>query len=262
MDAAPHVAVAGPLISTVARPMLDLGDPPIEHAESPAQAAALARERLRRGADFLKVWLIHHRGDDLSAQTELVRAVAEVAHEADEPLVVHATELRVAKAALRAGADVLAHSVRDALVDDEFLRLARDRDVVYIPTLHVRSGYDLALSGAFEPTALERELASPEVLSMLEELERRRPASGTSPSRFAVQNLQRVWRSGITVAVGSDAGNIGTLHGPGFFRELHRLAEAGLTPPQILKAATLNGAEAMGMEDRSARSPRAAWRTC
>jgi len=50
------------------------------------------------------------------------------------------------------------------------------------------------------------------------------------------------------VAMGTDAGNIGTLHGPAVFRELGLMVRAGLTPLQALRAATVNGAKAMGME--------------
>ena len=63
-----------------------------------------------------------------------------------------------------------------------------------------------------------------------------------------LRNLQTVWDAGIPVAMGTDAGNIGTLHGPSVFRELGLMVQAGLTPLQALRAATVNGAKAMGME--------------
>jgi imidazolonepropionase-like amidohydrolase len=50
--------------------------------------------------------------------------------------------------------------------------------------------------------------------------------------------------------MGTDAGNVGTLHGPSVFREMALMAEAGLTPLQVLRSATLNGAKAMRMGDR------------
>jgi imidazolonepropionase-like amidohydrolase len=57
-----------------------------------------------------------------------------------------------------------------------------------------------------------------------------------------------VWDAGITVVMGTDAGNIGTLHGPSVFRELQVMTEAGLTPLQVLRSATANGAKAMGLD--------------
>jgi len=68
------------------------------------------------------------------------------------------------------------------------------------------------------------------------------------PSPVELRNLRAVWDAGIPVAMGTDAGNIGTLHGPSVFRELGLMVQAGLTPLQVLRAATVNGARAMGME--------------
>ena len=109
--AAPRVAVAGPLISMIADPPLDLGDPPIIKVESPDAARALVARELARKPDYIKVWFIHQPGDDLAAQEAIVKATGDAAHAAGVRLAVHATELVVAKAALRAGADYLVHSV-------------------------------------------------------------------------------------------------------------------------------------------------------
>ena len=50
------------------------------------------------------------------------------------------------------------------------------------------------------------------------------------------------------IAAGSDAGNIGTLHGPALHRELELMAQAGLSPRDVLVAATRNGAITLGRE--------------
>src|SRR3989449_2047166 len=68
------------------------------------------------------------------------------------------------------------------------------------------------------------------------------------PSAIALQNLRRIWHAGIPVVMGTDAGNIGTLHGPSLFREMEIMTQAGLTPLQVLRSATSNGSKAMGME--------------
>src|SRR5262249_58475645 len=145
--AAPRVAVAGPLTSMVDRPALDLGDPPIIKVTSPEAARELAKKELARKPDFLKVWFIHQKGDDLAAQEAIVKATGDAAHEAGIRLAVHATELDVAKSALRAGADVLVHSVLDKPIDAEFLELAKTRKAIYVPTLFVRDGYSLLIFG-------------------------------------------------------------------------------------------------------------------
>ena len=50
------------------------------------------------------------------------------------------------------------------------------------------------------------------------------------------------------MVMGTDAGNIGTLPGPAVFREMRMMVEAGLTPLEVLRSATFNGALALGME--------------
>jgi predicted amidohydrolase YtcJ len=52
------------------------------------------------------------------------------------------------------------------------------------------------------------------------------------------------------VTVGSDAGYIYKLYGFGYVRELELLQEAGFHPLEVVRAATLHGAEALGMADR------------
>ena len=258
--AAPRVAVAGPLISMIPRPALDLGDPPIIKITSPEAARELAKKELARKPDFLKVWYIHQKGDDLAAQEAIVKATGDAAHEAGIRLAVHATELDVAKSALRAGADVLVHSVNDKPVDAEFIELAKARKALYVPTLFVKDGYRLVIYGDWKPTEPEKRLADPQILQQMDAIEKA-PKEKLSPSlakrradgppktkRFDLQNLRPVWDGGITVAMGTDAGNIGTLHGPSIFREMQMMRDAGLTMPEILLSATVNGAKVMGME--------------
>jgi len=252
---APRVAVAGPLISTVDRPQLDIGDPPIIKTATPDEARALVRRELERKPDLMKVWFVFRPGDDLAAGKALVAATVDEARKGGVRTAVHATELETARAAVEAGADVLVHSVFDKPVDDAFVDLLKRRGVVYIPTLFVRTGYTLVLSGTFTPTPAERRGADPDVLATFDEVKSRpelasRPRRAPDPEseRVTAQNLKRLSDAGVTIAAGTDAGNIGTLHGPSIFRELRLMADAGLTTRQVLASATAGGARVMGRE--------------
>src|SRR5205085_1175856 len=64
----------------------------------------------------------------------------------------------------------------------------------------------------------------------------------------ALPNLKKLEEAGVTIAAGTDAGNIGTIHGPALFREFQLMKEAGLTPMQILQCATANAAKLFGGE--------------
>ncbi|MEX2149636.1 MAG: amidohydrolase family protein [Steroidobacteraceae bacterium] len=258
--AAPRMAVAGPLISMVDRPQLDLGDPPIIRIDSPEAARALVARQLPRNPDYIKVWFIHREGEDLAAQEAIVKAAGDAAHEAGKKLAVHATELLVAKAALRAGADYLVHSVFDEPVDDEFIALAKQNGVIYCPTLFVTQGYPLALSNQWEATPEELERADPEILAAMDDLNYmpadQRPERvarlmaeppAISAPVVAMTNLRKLMDAGITVVMGTDAGNIGTLHGPSIHREMWLMEASGLTPLEVLRTATTNGAEVLGL---------------
>lgn len=252
------MGVAGPLISLVSAAALDVGDPPIIKVESDVQARALTQRELARQPDYVKAWFIHSPKDDLQAQSVIVKAAIDAAHAAGVPFAVHATELGVAKAALRAGADFLVHSVEDEPVDDEFIALMKHNHALYCPTLFVIMGDGDALSGQWIATEAEARLADPEVLQTMNDLARipqeMLPAyvvklmqrkTPSALSTIMAANLKRVWDAGIPVVMATDAGNIGTLHGPSVFREMALMREAGLTPLQVLRSATLNGARAL-----------------
>ncbi len=258
--AAPRMAVAGPLISMIDRPQLDLGDPPIVKIASPEAAREFVARQLPRNPDFIKVWFIHQEGDDLAAQEAIVKAAGDAAHAAGKRLAVHATELAVAKAALRAGADLLVHAVFDAPVDEEFIALARHNRALYCPTLYVMDGYGEALGNTWKATAIEAARADPEILAAMDDLDEiaperlppgvaalmRKPRRTGSPE-IAMRGLRRIVDAGIDVVMGTDAGNIGTLHGPSIHRELRLMVDAGLTPLEVLKSATVNGARTLGL---------------
>ncbi len=260
-EVAPYVAVAGPLVSMVADPKLELDDPPIIKAATAEEGVRLVDRQLPYKPDYIKVWFIHEQGTDLAAQEAIVRAVGDAAHKAGVPLAVHATELVTAKSALRAGADYLVHSVQDEAVDAEFLELMKRNKALYCPTLWVISGYRYAFAGLWSPTEAEQRLADPQILSMMRDLqsipkeelpprivERMAEAKTPPPPTMMLRNLKAVHDAGVPVVMGTDAGNIGTLHGPSVFREMALMQEAGLTPLQVLRAATVTGARAARRE--------------
>jgi imidazolonepropionase-like amidohydrolase len=63
---------------------------------------------------------------------------------------------------------------------------------------------------------------------------------------IALRNLKTLEDAGVTIATGTDAGNIGTIHGPAIFREFQLMKQGGLTPMQILQCTTANAAKVFG----------------
>jgi imidazolonepropionase-like amidohydrolase len=260
MRGAPRVAVSGPLLATHRVPELETADPPLIVMTSPVRARELARRIAGRRPDLVKILWEVKAVDSLAEQSEIVRAAIEESHRAGIRVAAHALELETAKAALRAGADILVHSVEDAPIDAEFIAMMKARDVIYIPTLAVVGNYFKVLGKpgkAPDLTDIERRLGDPLAIESWSELasipfeqmgnipyfpppEKRSPMSG---------NLRRLRDAGVRIAAGTDAGNIGTLHGPAIHREFELMADAGMKPEEILVAATRNGAAVMGRAD-------------
>ena len=247
---APRVAAAGPLLSTVDH-WINLPEAKqIVYIGSDSAARAQVRANLARGAAAIKVWYVVRANADTAALKAVVRSAAEETHRLGARLIVHATGLWEAKDALRAGADLLVHGVMSQPVDDEFLQLARQRNVIYTPTLTVGEGYRQVRARRFEPhypvscvdsTTLAHVRATDAIPGGAPNATDRRLDVG-------VQNLGAVHRAGITVAMGTDAGNPLTLHGPSVYWEMEEMVRAGMSPMDVIVASTRNGARAMGRE--------------
>ena len=257
---APRVVVAGPLISSVSRPQLDLGDPPIVKIDTPDQAREFVRKLAAQNPDLVKIWYIVDKDHPVDSFRPIVRATVEESHARKLRVAVHATELETARAALEEGADVLVHSVIDKKVDDAFVKLLKDRHTILCPTLVVFERYGRTFANKLNLTSEEKAWGNPEVIATLDvtkipqdQLPERIKTALADPNAaldrikkvydVALKNLKTLEDAGITIAAGTDAGNIGTIHGPALFREFQLMKEAGLSPMQILQCATANAAK-------------------
>ena len=258
---APHVSASGPLLSTLDHWLNLPGERQFMHLTDSASAVSGVRYLKNLGASAVKVWFIVRPGSDFDAMALAVRVAGDEAARAGLPLIVHATGLREAKAALRAGAKLLVHSVDDQPVDQEFLRLAREAGASYCPTLTVFEGYTKLPAAARSGKSPEPDDPLGAVDSLTRALvattamEARRVLGATPPSRDSVvgarvrrmtSNLAAVHRAGIPIVTGTDAGNPLTLHGPAIFAEMEAMQRAGLTPAQVLLASTRDAARAIG----------------
>jgi hypothetical protein len=191
-----------------------------------------------------------------------VKAAIQEAHRLGFRVAVHATELSSATVSLEEGADILVHSVDDKEVDESFLKLARERKVVYCPTLIVSEDYARTATQQFAFCAEELAWGDPFVLGTLFDVRHlsgsavadrlRKLSEAPKPIQnkpAMAKNLLKLMKAGIPIAMGTDAGNIGTLHGPSIFREMAAMEAAGMTPLEVLKAATVGGAQLMGRSD-------------
>ncbi len=282
LSKAPRVAVAGPLISSVARPQLDLGDPPIVKIDTPEKGREFVRQLASNKPDYIKIWYIvpapspapspgaspapgQSDAERAALFRPVVHAVIEESHAHNLRVAVHATELEAARIAAEEGADLLVHSVTDKPVDEAFVKLLKAHGTMLTPTLVVFERYGRTFAHQLDLTPEEKAWGNPEVIATLDvtklpkdKVPERIKTALAHPKEVldhiqktyevALKNLKTLEDAGIPIAAGTDAGNIGTIHGPALFREFQLMKEAGLTPMQILKSATATAAKAFGGE--------------
>ena len=267
-----HVRAAGPLITHATRTALMADE---EHytflpMDTPAEVARSIRSLVEMGSSAVKVWYLRPSAERRNELDARLMQIGDLARDAGLDLIVHATDLREAKAALRAGAKFLVHSVDDQFVDEEFLDLLRANQAVYAPTLVVRGFSSRAIAsialnepypiddpnGCVDPGTVDKvngtralqELIRPSQRAP-EAIYRRMEQSGMS-SLVKAENLRRVHEAEGIVATSTDAGNPLTLHGPSIYNEMEAMQEAGIAPTAIVTMSTHNGALTMGrLED-------------
>ncbi len=257
----PHVAAAGPLLSTWDFWLNLPGERQFIYLSDPEAARQAVRYLVTQKSDAAKLWFIPVADRDYEEMADTVRAAAKEAHQLRLPLIVHATGLREARLAVEAGAKMLVHSIWAQAVDDEFRRLARTRQVVYCPTLTVADGYRRLFEsiasgvapvpddpgGCTDPVTRARlAITAVEGANVLDrEAASARAARNEERERIMAENLKRVQEAGIVVAMGTDAGNPLTLHGSSVYAEMEAMQAAGLSPMQVLVASTQGGARAL-----------------
>lgn len=260
---APRLAAAGPLLTTIDHWLNVPGERQMVYLADPEAARAGVRYLKSAGAAAVKIWWI--AGAETRPPSELEAlggAVAAEAKTADLPVIVHATGLAEAKSALRLGARVLVHSVEDQAVDDEFLDLLRSSGAVYTPTLTVAGGYlrafEAVIAGKSPAIDDPNGCVAPDIRTRVAEaatvgagnvsaaqIAAWRPRL-EEQARIAAGNLRRVARAGLPIALGTDAGNPLTLHGPSLYAEAEAMQAAGMPAGAVLVAATSGGARALG----------------
>lgn len=250
---APHITAAGPLLSTLDHWLNLPAERQFIHIKDAATAKQGVAYLASQNAKAVKVWYL----DDT---VEGINAAGAAAAEAKLPLIVHATELSRAKAAVRAGAKLLVHSVWDAPIDDEFIALMKEHGTILSPTLTVAGGYARLYRAVADHKApvvddpnrcvdnatLEK-VASTATLTGLpitDAVAKTVEASTSANAKIAAQNLAKLVAAGIPIATGTDAGNPLTLHGPSIYAEMEAMQQAGMTPMQVIVASTSVAARA------------------
>lgn len=207
--------------------------------------------------DIIKIRVDDNLGTSTKMSPEVYAAVIDEAHRRGLEVTAHIFYLDDAKALLRAGVDMIAHSVRDKEIDAEFVSLMKARNVPYCPTLtRELSTFVYESTPAFFSDPFFLREADRGVVAQLQEPQRQ-DAMRTSKSAQAYKaalavarlNLKRAIDERLLVVMGTDAGPLPERF-QGYLEhvEMEMMVESGLTPAQVLRASTADAARAMNME--------------
>jgi imidazolonepropionase-like amidohydrolase len=240
--------------ATLARARLFIAGPVVAATtadEARAQVAAAAA----LDPDWIKIRVDDNLGTAEKMPPAAYQAVIQEAHARNLKVASHLFYLEDARRLLDAGVDFIVHSVRDQEIDDETAALWKEKRVCLVPTL-TREVSAFAYGSTPEFLAdpfLLREV-DPSVVEGLKDPARQGQVRNADRYRRALEvasaNLKKLADAGVTIAFGTDSGPAGRFQGYFEHMEMELMAEAGLSPMQILVAATGDAARCTGVPDR------------
>ncbi len=200
-------------------------------ADGPYEMRKATRERIKQGSDLIKITATGGvlsntaAGVDQQMFEDEIKAVVETAHSMGRKVAAHAHGTNGIKAAIRGGVDSIEHGT---YLDDYCLNLLAGSDCYLVPTIH--AGKFVAMK-AQEPGYFNDSIKA--------------KAEAVGPQ--IQESLGRAYRGGVKIAFGTDVG-VGA-HGTNAL-EFIFMFQAGMTPMDCIKTATVNAADLCGIADQ------------
>jgi imidazolonepropionase-like amidohydrolase len=244
--------------------VVNVGPDQISRPRDADEARAAIDAMADRKTDLVKLWLDSMGGAVPAMSPEVYRVAIGRAHERGLRVAVHIHDLADAKAAVAAGADIIAHGVRDRPVDAEFIDALKAKGVWYVATLALddasfawadRAPWTLSpFARAALSTELRRQVDDPAWREKV--LADPKLAGSRSSLAMNLRNLKTLVDAGVKVGFGTDSGAAPLrVGGIAEHRELWLSVEAGLTPQQAIALATSGAASALALDDRGLIAP-------
>jgi len=224
------------------------------------QAQIYVQDQASRNVDFIKMWVDDRLGTELHLSPDIYRPLIEQAHQHNIPVFAHMFYQQDAKDLAAANIDMLAHPVRDSLVDDEFVQLMKLHNVVQQTNSQVPWGYttteadgpllweDPLYLETNSPLAVERtKEQAVKRQSIVRSHEGQLDVDGRKFNeeiyKRIVANLKKEYAGGVRIAVGTDGGGSFAPH----LDMRLMVKDLGMTAQQAITVATKNSAEALGL---------------
>jgi imidazolonepropionase-like amidohydrolase len=202
-----------------------------------AEGRKAVQELAAQKVDIVKIWVDTRDGKYKKLTPELYGAIIDEAHKNNLRVAAHIFDLEDAKGLMRVGLDAFAHGVRDRDIDDETVAMFKERpNLVLTPNLPER--------GVKADLGWLREGMPAEIVDNLEKTNTDRPVA---QAFFGIQarNLAKLNAAGVKIALATDGNRPWGAHD-----EMQDMVIAGMTPMQVIVAATRNGAEFLRLTDQ------------
>jgi imidazolonepropionase-like amidohydrolase len=201
-----------------------------------ADGRRAVQELASQKVDLVKIWVDDRGGKYKKLTPDLYGPIIDEAHKQRLRVSAHIFNLEDAKGLIRTGVDAFAHGIRDKDIDDEFEAMVKQRpSLILTPNLPDRgSKADLAW--------LKESLSSTE----FERLEKANTDRPQAQAFFGIQarNLAKLNAAGMRITLGTDGNRPWAPH-----EEMADMVAAGMTPMQVIMAATRNSAEFLRLAD-------------
>lgn len=234
--------------------------------ENPQQARVQVAAAAQTSPDWIKIRVDSQLGRQVPMPRPVYQQVIESSHANDLPLASHMVTLEDAKGLLRAGTDLLAHSVRDAKVDDELIELMLQSNVCITPTLTREvSTFVYVQRPHFFDDPWFRETVSDEVIAQFQQPQVQADFQNDDADYYrqalplAMANMLIMHDAGVRIAMGTDSGPPGRFQGYFEHLEMQMMQQAGMTAAEVLKSATSIAAQCMGLGDELGRLDAGYW---
>jgi imidazolonepropionase-like amidohydrolase len=211
-----------------------------------AEARAAVQGMPAKGLKHVKIWVDDRRGTYPKMTPEVYNAVIDEAHRHNMLVQAHAIAMADQKAVVRAGADVLVHTVQNEPLDEEFLALLREKKPYWTTVIGLgdRSeacNHDPFIDETYPEKALEdiraKDCAPP-------------PPTAANREAILFNNVPKMIANGARLVLGTDAG-IDARHAFGWadHHEMARWVQSGVSPMDAIVAATSRPASLIGIPD-------------
>jgi imidazolonepropionase-like amidohydrolase len=204
--------------------------------QTDAEGRKAVQELAQKKVDIVKVWVDTRDGKYKKTPPEVYGAIIDEAHKQGLRVSAHIFEMEDAKGLMRAGLDAFAHGVRDKDIDDDTVAMFKQRpNIILTPNLPDR-GVKVDLSW------LKPGLPAGE-FDKLEAANTDKPQAQAFHG-IQARNLAKLNAAGVRITMGTDGNRPWSVHD-----EMEDMVLAGMTPMQVIVAATRNGAEFLRLTD-------------